>query len=324
VSEPDLSVVIVSWNVRDLLRDCLRSLRESPDGLDVEIVVVDNASTDRSAAMVREEFPGVKLVELMENTGYAAANNRGIEASAGRYVLALNPDVLVKPGALGTIVEKLDAQPRVAAVGPLNLDENDRVRASARRFPTITAMLYQHTLLRLAWPLRAPYREYKMRDFRWDRELAVDQPMGAALAVRRSALKEVGGWDEGFFMYFEEVDLCRRIKDRGGEILFLPQSRIVHLGGRSTAQVRSKKQMMIFRSMFRYFDQHESALKGRCFRWTFKLLYVLTSVVRLPLDVLTALVQTAGGRTARTRRQLAAMRETCLFLVRDVWGFLWM
>ena len=324
MSAADLSVVIVSWNVRDLLRDCLRSLGDTCDDLDVELVVVDNAGADGSVEMVRREFPGVRLLALEKNVGYAGANNRGIEASTGRNLLALNPDVLIMPGALKTIVEKLDAEPRVAAVGPANLDEDEHVRPSARRFPTMTAMLYQHTLLRLVPPLKDHYRDYKMRRFGWDRELAVDQPVGAALAVKRSVLEEVGRWDEGFFMYFEEVDLCRRIKERGWEVLFLPQARIVHLGGRSTAQVRSKKQMMIFRSMFRYFDKHEGRVKAQLFRWTFKGLYIVTMLLRLPVDAATATVQALVGRLGRARRTVAAMRESLLFLVRDVWGFLWM
>lgn len=321
---PDLSVVIVNWNVRELLRDCLRSLKECPDDVETEIVVVDNASDDGSAAMVREEFPDVKLLALNENAGYAAGNNRGIEASSGRHVLALNPDVLIRPGALWAMVKALDANLRVAAVGPLNLDEDERPRTSARRFPTTSAMLYQHTLLRLVRPMKTLYRDYKMRDFGWDRELSIDQPMGAALGAKRSALERIGGWDEAFFMYFEEVDLCRRIKDLGMEILFLPQSRIVHLGGRSTAQVRSKKQMMIFRSMFRYFDKHVATARARCFRWTFKTLYVLTQFLRIPVDALTAAAQAAAGRGPKARRTLVRVRESFLFLVRDVWGFLWM
>ncbi len=322
MNRPDLSVVVVSWNVCDLLRRCLHSLSEAADDVRVETVVVDNASTDGSAGMVRAEFPGVRLIALDENLGYAGGNNCGIAACSGRNVLALNPDTIVKPGALEAIVRKLDADGRVGAVAPKNLREDGRVRPSARRFPTYAAMLYRHLFFRGMQPLRGVYYNYRMRDFAWDRELPVDQPAGAALAVRRSVLEEVGGWDEGFFMYFEEVDLCRRIKSRGYEIRFVPEAEIIHLGGRSTRQMGARRRMVFFRSMFRYFEKHGNPARTRLFRVIFKAGYIMTTLVALPVELACAAAFALAGRVRRARRRLNVLAEAVVFLTRDVWGFL--
>ena len=322
MNRPDLTVVVVSWNVCGLLRRCLHSLSDVADDLWVETVVVDNASSDGSVEMVRTEFPGVRLIALDENRGYAHGNNCGVAASSGRHVLALNPDTIVKPGALKAMVRKLDADPHVGAVAPKNLREDGRVRPSARRFPTYAVMLYRYLFFRGMQPLRSGYYRYRMRDVAWDRELAVDQPAGAALAVKRSVLEEVGGWDEGFFLYFEEVDLSRRIKGRGYEIVFVPEAEIIHLGGRSTRQMGSRKRMTFFRSMFRYFEKHGNLARTQLFKVIFKVGYVMTTLLALPGGAACAAALAVAGQGRRARRRLDALAEAVVFLTRDVWGFL--
>ena len=322
MNRPDLSVVVVSWNVRELLCGCLRSLRETAGVLDVEVVVVDNASSDGSAEQVRTAFPQVQLIALDENTGYAGGNNRGLAASHGRHVLSLNPDTVVRPGALEAIVRTLDSDPHIGAVAPRNLREDGRVRPSARRFPSRAAMLYRYLFFRGIQPLRGAYRAYRMRDVAWDREMSVDQPAGAALAVRRTVLEEVGGWDDGFFMYFEEVDLCRRIRDRGYEIRFTPAAEVVHLGGRSTRQMGSARRLAFFRSMFRYFDKHGESARTRLFRVVFKAGYVVTAMLELPVSLVSAAAFALAGRPQKARRALGTLAQTAVFLTRDVWRFL--
>ncbi|MBE9507190.1 MAG: glycosyltransferase family 2 protein, partial [Chloroflexi bacterium] len=217
----DLSVVVVSWNVRDLLRQCLNSILNTRGALRVEVVVVDNASTDDSVEMVRAEFPSVCLITNTENRGFPVANNQGIAVAQGRYVLLLNSDAEVVGEALATMVAYADTHTDVGVIGPQLLNPDGSVQSSRRRFPTMATAFFESTWLETYAPLRMLERYYVL-DQPDDATLDVDWVKGAALMARREAIKQVGPMDEGFFMYSEELDWCRRFREAGWRVVYLP------------------------------------------------------------------------------------------------------
>lgn len=269
----DLSIVIVSYNVRELLEQCLDSVtgrtpqvaRLETCDLRLETFVVDNASSDGSAAMVREHFPSVRLIENVENRGFAAANNQAFAATRGRYVLMLNPDTIVRAGALETLVRFMDVHPHAGACGGKLVYADGTLQHSAFAFPTLAQILID--FFPLHWRLiesringRYPRAWYARGE-----PFQIDHPLGADLLVRRTAAEQVGWLDERFFMYCEEIDWCIRIKRAGWQIWCVPQAEIVHHEAQSTRHASRRDAMFVelWRARFRLFDQHYS----RAFRW---------------------------------------------------------
>ncbi len=270
----DLAVVTVSYNTRDLLADCLEAtlagLQRS--GLEGEVWVVDNASGDGSPEMVRQLFPQVRLVAHDANLGFAAGNNLALErmgfgqAAHPRHVLFLNPDTRVVGDALGQLVAVLDAAPRAGAAGARLVHGDGSFQHSAFGFPGLRQILVDffplhHRLVESRFNGRYPRRLYEA-----GRPFLVDHPLGAALMVRSQALAGVGGFDERFFMYCEEIDLCRRLWQAGWEIYAVPAAEIVHMVGRSTCQFREEMFVALWRSRYLMFEKHESAAFRRAAR----------------------------------------------------------
>ncbi len=261
----DLTIVIVSWNVRDLLRRCLQSI--TLEGSTVEIVVVDNASGDESPVMVRTEFPQVRLIANTENRGFTAANNQGLASSQGRYLLLLNPDTELVSDALATMLDYMEAHPQVGALGPKLLYPDGSQQPSRRRFPTLTTALVESTVVQEWWTDNRTLRRYYMADTPDDAIQPVDWVVGACLLIRREAYRKVGGLDEGFFMYSEELDWCRRIKAAGWEIVYLPTAAVIHHEGKSSEQVVPARHIHFQSSKVRYFRKHHGTVQGETLRW---------------------------------------------------------
>jgi N-acetylglucosaminyl-diphospho-decaprenol L-rhamnosyltransferase len=274
----DLTVVIVSWNVRDLLRRCLQSIeaeaRQAVDSLALEIVVVDNASADGSVEMVRAEFPYVRLVANDKNRGFTVANNQGLALGQGRYLLLLNPDTEVTGGALATMVRSMDGHPQVGALGPQLRYPDGSLQSSRRRFPTFATALIESTVVQEWWGDNRVLRRYYMADTPDDTIQAVDWVVGACLLVRRQAYEQVGGLDEGFFMYSEEMDWCQRIKDAGWLVVYLPTATVIHHEGRSSEQVVPARHIHFQGSKVRYFRKHHGTLQAEALRWFLLATYV--------------------------------------------------
>jgi N-acetylglucosaminyl-diphospho-decaprenol L-rhamnosyltransferase len=269
----DLSVVILNWNVRDLLRQCLTSLTTVPCPLSTEIIVVDNASGDDSVSMVRAEFPGVRLIVNTANRGYTGGNNDGIAAADGRYVLILNPDTQVMDDALSTLVAYADAHADVGIVAPQLLNPDGSVQSSRRRFPTLATALFESTWLQPVAP-RGVLRDYYMLDRADDEVQEVDWATGACLLVRRDAIRQVGLLDESFFMYSEELDWCRRIKQAGWKIAYLPQAQVIHHVGKSSDQVVAQRHIYFQSSKVRYFRKHHGKWTAGFLRIALLAMYV--------------------------------------------------
>lgn len=261
MNEPTVAVVVVSYNTVALLRDCLASLRQCC--LQLQIVVVDNGSRDGSPAMVRAEFPEVLLIEAGRNAGFAGGTNIGLRALSRAnaapspqhpYTLVLNPDTVVQPGALETMVAFLEAHPRVGLVGPRLLNPDGTPQAAAFRFPTLTM-----TALDLFPPGEVlPGRLYnswwhgRYPQERGEEPFPIDHPLGACMLVRCAVLETVGSMDDCYFMYSEEVEWCWRIKAAGWAIWQVPAARIIHVGGASTRQFRRAMQVALWRSRKRF------------------------------------------------------------------------
>jgi N-acetylglucosaminyl-diphospho-decaprenol L-rhamnosyltransferase len=257
-----LSIIIVSWNTRELLEGCLTSIYAHPPHGEFEVFVVDNASSDGSAQMVEEHFPPVRLIENSENIGFARANNLAIQQGIGRYVLLLNPDTEVKPGAIEALVEFMDDNPRAGAAGSCLLSPNDTLQPSCHPEPTISRELWRLFHLDKLYP----YAIYPIE--RWDLKTPrlVDALQGACIILRRKALDQVGLLDEDFFIYSEEVDLCYRLRKSGWEIFWVPQSRVVHLGGQSTQQASKEMFLHLYRGKLLYFRKHHGWLAALIYK----------------------------------------------------------
>ena len=262
----DLSIIIVSWNVCDLLRRCLASVAAMTHGLSLEIFVVDNTSSDGSAMMVRSEFPDVTLIENTANLGFTRANNQALVRSSGRYVLLLNPDTEVVGDALGTMVSFMDANPQVGVAGPQLVFANGSVQSSRRRFPDLKTLFVESTPLQRAFTYSQLLRRYYVLDHAHDVIQNVDWVVGACLMARREAVEAAGLLDEQFFMYSEEMDWCLRITKHGWRVVYLPAARVMHLAARSSEQVMAAQHIYFHSSRVAYARKHFGALKGELLR----------------------------------------------------------
>lgn len=265
----ELAVLIVNWNVRELLRACLTSVLTdlAHSNLEAEVWTVDNASSDGSADMVRTQFPQVRLLVSHENLGFAGGNNLALQRMGAdgptRYVLLLNPDTEVLPGALQTLMAFMETHPRAAVAGARLFYGDGTIQHSAFGFPGLWQILFD------LYPLPARLHETRLNG-RYPREwyksskpFTVDHPLGAAMMVRWATIDQVGLLDDAFHMYCEEIDWCMRIKRCGWMIYCVPQAEVVHHAGQSTSQIREASFVNLWRSRRRLYDKHYPWAKKR-------------------------------------------------------------
>ena len=263
-SRIDLSIIIVSWNVRDLLRDCLRSVSRVVEG-QVQVIVVDGASADGSADMVATEFPDVDLVRCDENVGFPRGNNIGLSRATGRYLLLLNPDTVVRPNALQQLIRYLEQNPDVGLVGAQLLNGDGSIQHSRYRFPRVITAYFESTWLQGIAP-RGVIDHYHMNDQPLDRPVDADWLNGACLMTRREIVARIGGLDEGYFMYSEELDWCRRIKAAGWRIVYEPAAQVIHFVGQSSEQAVTARHINFQRAKLRYFRKYHGVLAATLLR----------------------------------------------------------
>jgi GT2 family glycosyltransferase len=291
------SAIIVTFNSAASIEPCLRALREQ-DGW--ERIVVDNASRDDSLVRAQRADPDAHLVKNRENLGFAGAANRGAQLASGKILLFLNPDTIAQPGALSELARPLEDE-GVGAVGGLLLRDDGQPDRGfiARRFPTTAFMAAEILLLNRLWPRNPLNRRYRCLDLDYAIAQDVEQPAGACLAVRREAWADVGGFDESFFpVWFEDVDLCRRLRTRNWKILYCPKAVFAHTGGHSVNQVPlSDRQLFWYRNLLRYFRKHESPAAAATLRACIALGMGLRSI---------AAVLGFGPQNARTGETLRA------------------
>ncbi len=259
----DLGIVIVNWNTRDLLRDCLRSVTTSDPTVGYQVIVVDNASTDDSAAMVRAEFPSVEVIESAINGGFSYANNLGLkrlgfggEGDPPHYALLLNPDTVVPPDAFRVLIDYMDANPKVGVVGPKLIMADGKLDLACRRsFPTPEISFWRMIGLSKLFPRSRRFGRYNMTFLPDDLETDVDSVVGAFMLVRREAIAEAGLLDETFWMYGEDLDWAYRIKHAGWTVRYVPRVRILHLK-RAASRHNPRAQREFSRAMLIFYRKH--------------------------------------------------------------------
>jgi len=263
----DLGIVIVNWNTRDLLRACLKTVFASQGDFTYSVVVVDNASDDGSAAMIRQEFPQAELIANAENVGYPRGNNiglrrlgyhgaRDVDAAAPRYALLLNPDTEVPAEALWRMIQFMDSRPDIGAAGPkLVLTDGSLDKACRRGFPTPMVSFYHYSGLARLFPRHRRFGRYNMTFADEDHELEVDSVVGACMQVRKAAIEQAGLLDEAFFMYGEDLDWAYRVKQAGYKVWYYPAVTVHHVK-RAASRRSPKAQFEFWRAMLIFYRKH--------------------------------------------------------------------
>ena len=251
-----VSVIVPSWNVRGHLADCLHSVEAARSEVErLELIVVDDASDDGSPELVARAFPAARLVRQARNTGFTAAVNRGLLEARGEYVLLLNADAALHPGALGRLVAFLAANPAYAAAAPRLVDERGTTLCTCMRLPRLATALWHATPLERWWPDSRELRRYFARDLDHERDADVEQPPAACLLVRRALLDELGGLEPRLALYFSDVDFSSRMADRGERTRYLASARASHAVGASTRQ-RPDRLLTWHRDRLAYYRIH--------------------------------------------------------------------
>lgn len=262
----DVSVVIVNYKVRDLLRDCLHSLEHDLGRLSGEVWVVDNASDDGSVEMVRSEFPWVRLIASSWNRGYGAANNLAIRQARGRYVLILNPDTKLPPNAIVDTIAEMEAHPDIGALGPkLVLADGSLDKACRRSFPSPEVAFYRLFGLARLFPNHPRFARYNLLNVDEDTPIDVDSVVGAFMLVRREVVERIGMFDEAFRLYGEDLDWAYRIKEAGWRVRYHPAVTVLHYKRQSTNQRSEWSIRAFYEAMHIFYDKHYAKQYPRAF-----------------------------------------------------------
>jgi GT2 family glycosyltransferase len=302
----EISVIIVSWNGCALLRKCLKSIRESGGPLVREVVLIDNASSDGSADMVEEEFPEVTLIRSKENLGFARANNLGLKRASGSWLALVNSDVVVHPGCFERLASFLGEHGEVGLVGPKVFGRDGRLQRTCRRFPTIWNTLCRSFALDCVFPRWPLFSEREMRHSGQESESEVEVLSGCFWMARRKAMEKVGGLDERFFFYAEDMDWCKQVRDAGWKVVYVPEARATHFGGGSSANAPLRYSIELLRANLIYWKKHY----GRLGQALFYLLSVLHQAVRLIARGLKQLFgnDSSGENAYKFKRSLVCLR----------------
>jgi GT2 family glycosyltransferase len=298
MTHPDLSVVIVNWNTREMTLDCLSSVQAGlagPDAgaIDAQVIVVDNGSEDGSAEAIRARFPDVELIRNRHNRGFAAANNQGFLLATGRYVLLLNSDTVVHGDALSASVAYLDDHPLVGALGIKALNADGTTQMTCQRYPSLLGQLLLASGL---WKLERPgvFGRYQMRDWDRDTEREVEVISGCYLMVRRQVLEQVGPLDEDFFFFGEETDWCRRMRNEGWILMFSPVGTFTHYGSASARRLDHRRDVMLAGSKVRLHRKHGGPVAA-------VIAWVIAALVNVLRAVYWSLRGLGGDPAARAR-----------------------
>jgi len=253
----DISFVIVNWNTRDLLRNCLRSIYETVRNVDFEIIIVDNGSSDGSVSMLTDEFPGIICVENRENRGFGAANNQAFAIMTGRYALLLNTDTIVTEKTVSELFSFMETHPDAAIAAGQLLNEDGSKQNSIAHPPTLLTLTTNTTVLEYLFPRTFPSKRYEHKE-----PFEITSAVGACLIVRKTAMDDVGVFDERYFFFFEETDWTYRMKMEGWKIYHVPSARIYHLQGKSIGRnIRSRVEF--YRSRYKFFRKWRGTLYNR-------------------------------------------------------------
>ena len=281
MNEPELSIIIVSWNVADHLRRCLLSIKKFAL-VSHEVIIVDNNSSDNSQEMVKNDFPEYLLIANQKNVGFAAANNQALSRAEGKWLLVLNPDTVLFKETIQNCLLYLKNNLPVGVLGCKILNPDLSVQPSCRRLPDLLSQALILLKIHNFYPSLKPIRKYLMKDFNYQETREVDQVMGAFLMTKREVIEKVGFFDPNFFVWFEEVDFCKRVKQIGYKVMFFHKAKIIHQKGESFKQLMALKAQMNFnKSLAYYFKKNQSSWSYYIILALFPLSYLLASLVAL-------------------------------------------
>lgn len=263
MSQIDISVIIVTWNSEKWIKRCLDSILATSGDLKIEIIVVDNFSQDKTVDVINAYDSKIKLIQNTSNWGYAKGCNQGLKIAQGNYMLLLNPDTEVTESSLKKMLDFMEKNQNVGTLGPQLVDFEGQIQPSCRKFPNYKLLLWEFLGLSRFFPKSKIFGAWKMGDFDFRSTKEVEQPMGSALLIRKKVIDQIGFMDESFFLFYNDVDFCYRIKQAGWKIYFYPEARIFHAKGASTGQVRVKMIILSHWGHFLYLKKyHSSGLKG--------------------------------------------------------------
>jgi len=302
----DVAISIVTFRTPGLVQSCLESLAAAGGEVSFDVTVVDNASDDGTVEIVRRAFPWVRVIANARNEGFGAAHNQALREARARYLMVLNSDATVAPGALKTLVEFMDRRPDVAVAGPRLRHPDGSVQSSRRRFPTLATLFLESTQLQRWWPDNAVLRRYYVADRSDDEEQEVDWLAGACLCVRAGAAESIGLFDERFFMYSEEVDWCRRFRAAGWRVWYLPSAEVRHHEGASSRLDLAARDQRFQASKLRYAEKWHGPGVARALRTYLVFEYVARAVEE---SVKIALGSRVGQRRARLAVLGAGLRS---------------
>jgi GT2 family glycosyltransferase len=280
----DVSICIICYQARDLLRDCLRSIYETVDSLSFEIIIVDNHSVDGTLEMLRSEFQNVRLIVNDYNTGYTRPNNQAIRESKGRYIVLLNPDTLVKPNTFAELFNFLETHPEVGIVGPKVLNRDGTLQKQCRRSEARPwdSFCYFSGLSRI-FPYDKRFAGYLMTYLDEDLTHEAEAVSGSCMMIRRQVIEQIGYQDENFFAYQEDTDYCRRARLAGWKIFYNPSAQIIHYGGEGGSNVQPFRSIVEWhRSYYLYYRKHFA----RDYFFVFNAIYYLGMLIKLGLSLL--------------------------------------
>lgn len=280
---PLLSIVIVTWNSEKFIEKCLKSIIDTKGSIDLEVIVVDNASQDTTTKIIERFKPEVRLICNQANLGYAKANNQGIEVSKGDYVLLLNPDVELKENCLKLMLDFVEKHEEAEVVAPQLLNPDGSIQPSCREFPDFSILLWEFSGLSFLFPKNRIFGRWRMGYFDFQSSREVNQPMGSCLLLRRKMIQKIGAFDEQFPIFFNDVDLCYRIKNSRGKLYLLPEAKALHYKGGSTRQAKPEMILSAHLSFFRFLSKYKNGALNRILLYLSGILLFVTALLRIML-----------------------------------------
>jgi GT2 family glycosyltransferase len=275
-----VSVVIISFNGIEFIDGCVASVLKSIEGVSGEVIIVDNGSVDGTVELIKKKYPSVRWIQNEKNLGFARAVNQGLGRAAGEFILLLNQDTRIRGRAIPLMMARLKKDKQVGLIGPKFVGFDGRLQQSCRAFPRYRDLFYEMTGLSYLFPRSKIFSQWKMGWFDHQSERAVDQPMGAAIMIKREALQRIGLMDESFGMFFNDVDFCRRIISAGFTNLYYPEAVVEHFVGGSTRRVKPKMIIESHRSMYRYFRKYNRGIWSLPGLYFWGMMLYLSAIVR--------------------------------------------
>ncbi|MFO0707242.1 MAG: glycosyltransferase family 2 protein [Nitrospira sp.] len=307
----DVTIIIVNWNTRPLLQACLRAVTRAVEGLAAQVIVVDNGSTDGSSTMVAEVFPQIELMRNVDNVGFARANNQACVRATGRYVLLLNPDTEVQPKAVSRMVQYLDATPACAGVTAVLRNPDGSLQRYHKQLPRWMSILWSETVLRNLSPANRWLREFYMLDVPFDTVTDVEQPPAACLMLRRSLFGREPIFDDRFPIFYNDVDLCRRLYDAGRPLRILPEAEVLHHGGAGgVGSLPDQGVADCLIGLVRYYRKHEGVVAAALLWSVLTLNSLLVLSIGLGKVIYARRPLSWWRQEAAKRLRMAAGRET--------------